>query len=157
MKAEKHYEEFIRLLNFHKVKYLIIGAYALTYHAAPRNTGDIDFFVQRNKQNAKRLVKVLHAFGFKSLSLTENDFLEKNTVVQLGFEPNRIDIINAITGVTFETAYKNKADGFLGREKVSFISVKDLIRNKKALGRAKDLADVEMLENFHSRNKKDRQ
>ena len=153
MKAEKHYEEFIRLLNFHKTKYLIIGAYALTYHAAPRNTGDIDFFVQRNKQNAKRLVKVLDDFGFKSLSLAEKDFLEKDTVVQLGFEPNRIDIINAITGVSFETAYKNKVEGFLGKQKVYFISAKDLIRNKKALGRAKDLADVELLKKFYQKYK----
>ena len=154
MKAEKHYEEFLRLLNFHKVKYLIIGAYALTYHAAPRNTGDIDFFVERNKLNAKRLVKVLDDFGFKSLSLTEKDFLKRNTVVQLGFEPNRIDIINAITGVTFKTAYKNKALGFLGKQKVYFISAKDLIRNKKALGRAKDLSDLETLLKFYKKSKK---
>lgn len=128
----------------------------MTFHTAPRNTGGIDFFVQRNKQNAKRLVKVLDDFGFKSLSLTENNFLEKNTVIQLGFEPNRIDIIDAITGVTFETAYQNKAQGFLGRQKVYFISAKDLIRNKKALGRAKDLADVEMLKKFYDKAKRNK-
>lgn len=156
MKAEKHYEEFIRLLNYHEVKYLVIGAYALTFHAAPRNTGDIDFFVQRSKQNAKRLVKVLDDFGFISLSLKAEDFLEKSTVIQLGFEPNRIDIINSITGVSFETAYKNKAAGLLGKQKVYFISAKDLMRNKKALGRAKDLADLEMLLKFYKKSKKNR-
>lgn len=154
MKAEKHYEEFIRLLNYHEVKYLVVGAYALTFHAAPRNTGDIDFFVQRNRQNAKSLTKVLDDFGFKSLSLTEKDFLERSTVIQLGFEPNRIDIINSITGVTFNTAYKNKVTGLLGKQKVNFISAKDLMRNKKALGRAKDLADLEMLLKFYKRKKK---
>jgi len=148
MKAEKDFEEFIRLLNYHKVKYLIVGAYALIYYTFPRNTGDIDFFIDNSELNAKRLVKVLKDFGFEGIGLVKEDFTKPDSVIQLGFPPVRIDILTSISGINFDEAYKNRIKAKLGNEKVYFISRTDLIKNKKAAGRTKDLLDIEQLEKF---------
>jgi len=148
VRVEKDFEEFIRLLNKRKVKYLIVGAYAVTFYSQPRNTGDIDFFIQRERGNVKRLVEVLRDFGFESLNLTEDDFLKPNHTVQFGYEPNRIDILSSISGVEFEKAYGTKVAARFGREKAWFISLKYLLKNKQSIGRKKDEADVELLLKF---------
>ena len=148
MKVEKDFEEFIELLNYHKVKYLIIGAFALSYYTYPRHTGDIDFFIEASGRNATKILKVLKEFGFESLKLTQKDFIKPNSIIQLGFSPNRIDLITGITAVTFSRAFKNKVEGKLGKEKVFFISPKDLLKNKRATKRAKDIADAEVLMKF---------
>ena len=148
MKVEKDFEEFIELLNYHKVKYLIIGAFALSYYTYPRHTGVIDFFIEASGRNATKILKVLKDFGFESLKLTQKDFIKRNSIIQLGFSPNRIDLITGITAVTFSRAFKNKVEGKLGKEKVFFISPKDLLKNKRATKRAKDIADAEMLMKF---------
>lgn len=148
MRVEKDFEEFIRLLNRHKVKYLIVGAYAVAFHAQPRNTGDIDFFIKQERENAGRLIKVLKDFGFKSLNLKEEDFLKPEYVVQLGYEPNRIDIVSSIDGVLFSNAYRSKVQGRFGREKAWFISFDDLLKNKQSIGRKRDEADAELLFKF---------
>jgi hypothetical protein len=77
MKVEKDFEDFIELLNKHKVNYLIVGAYALALFAEPRNTGDIDIFIERTKENAEKILDVLKEFGFESLGLKTNDFIKK--------------------------------------------------------------------------------
>ena len=146
MRVEKDFEEFIRLLNFQKVEYLIVGAYALIYYTYPRNTGDIDIFINSTHKNAEKMLNVIKDFGFESLGLEAEDFTKQDTIIQLGFPPNRIDIITGITGVLFSEAYGNKVEGEIGDEKVFFISEEDLIKNKKNTGRAKDIADVEILE-----------
>ena len=148
MRVEKDFEEFIELLNKHKVQYLIVGAYAMSFHTRPRSTGDIDFFVKSDRENARRIIRVLEDFGFGSVGLKEDDFLNHETVVQLGFEPNRIDILSSITGVGFTQAYKAKVGGKFGRQKAWFISFDDLLQNKTALRRKKDEADAELLREF---------
>jgi len=148
MKAEKDFEEFIRLLNYHEVKYLVVGAFALIYYTYPRNTGDIDFFVECSELNAERLVKVLKDFGFEGLGLVKEDFTKPDSVIQLGFPPVRIDILTSISGINFDEAYKNRIKAKLGNEKVFFISKNDLIKNKAATGRTKDLFDLEQLNKF---------
>lgn len=153
MRVEKDFEEFIRLLNKRKVKYLIVGAYAVTFHAQPRNTGDIDFFIQRERSNAKRLLKVFRDFGFESLNLMEDDFLKPDYTVQFGYEPNRIDILSSISGIEFEKAYGTKVAGRFGRERAWFISFKNLLKNKQSIGRKKDEADVELLLRFKNLKK----
>jgi len=133
------------LLNRHKVNYLIVGAYALALFAEPRNTGDIDIFVERTKENADKIINVLIDFGFESFGIIANDFVKKNIVVQLGVQPVRIDIITSISGVNFDEAYTFKEIKQFGKTTANFISKEFLIKNKKATARKKDLADLELL------------
>lgn len=147
------FKEFIQLLNENKVDYLIIGGYALAFHGYPRFTQDIDFWVWADEENAKRITKVLDEFGFTSLDINEHDFLDEDSMIQLGFPPNRIDIINQIDGVNFLEAFSEKKVFEDGEMKINFIGLNQLIQNKKASGRLKDLADVQVLEEI----KKDRE
>ncbi len=148
MKLEKDFEDFIVLLNVHEVKYVVIGAYAVSFYAHPRNTGDIDFFVDNTESNISRLFKVLRDFGFESLNVSHEDFQKEDTVLQLGYEPVRIDIMTGISGLTFKEVYEKKVVGKLGSEEVYFIPLDDLITNKRASDRTKDHADAELLEAF---------
>lgn len=145
MKVEKDFEDFIKLLNKHNVNYLIVGAYALALYAEPRNTGDIDIFIERSERNAKKILKALKEFDFESLGLAVKDFIAKNMIVQLGVQPVRIDIISTISGVSFEEAFAAKEKKQFGKTVANFISKEFLIKNKKASARKKDLADLELL------------
>ena len=145
MEIHKDFKELLELLNSHKVEYLIVGGYALAFHGAPRFTGDIDLFVKPEDANAKRILSVLDEFGFGSLNFSESDFTSPDNVVQLGVPPVRVDIMTSLTGVSWEKAEAGKIRGSYGNTGVFFVSKKDLIANKKALGRTKDLADIEAL------------
>jgi hypothetical protein len=147
MRVEKDFEEFINLLNENDVKYLVIGAFAVSFHARPRFTGDIDFFVDSSSQNIENLLQTLEQFGFGSLDLSEKDF-NRGSILQLGYEPNRIDVLTDISGVQFKTAWKNRVKGNYGNQTSYFISFDDLIANKKASNRLKDRSDLELLEKF---------
>jgi len=150
MRLEKDYAEFIELLNGHSVQYLVVGAYAVSYYARPRNTGDIDFFVDNSSENISNLLQVLKKFGFTELDLSPNDLKGSDNIIQLGYEPVRIDIMTGISGVSFKKAYKNKVRDKLGDQPVYFISLKDLIANKKATDRTQDKADAELLEKYQN-------
>lgn len=145
MEAQIDFKELLELFNEHKVEYMIIGAYALAYHGAPRFTGDIDIFVKPSLNNSKRILSALSDFGFGSLNLTINDFQNPDSVVQLGVPPVRIDIITSITGVTWLEADKGKLEGVYGDIPVYFLGKEQYIANKRAIGRKKDLADLESL------------
>jgi len=147
MKVEKDFEDFIKLLNNHKVEYLIVGAYALALYAEPRNTGDIDIFINRTDENVDNILKVLTNFGFEGLGLTKSDFMTKDNVIQLGVSPVRIDILTSISGVDFDEAYKHKYSNKFGNTTADFIAKDDLIKNKQASSRKKDIADLESLLN----------
>jgi predicted nucleotidyltransferase len=151
MKLEKDYEEFIELLNDHEIRYLIVGAYAVSYYARPRNTGDIDFFVDNSKENITQLLKVLQKFGFGALDLTQEDLSGDDKVLQLGYEPVRIDIM---TGISFKDAFSNREQGKLGSQVVNFISLDDLIINKRASSRTQDKADAELLVQYRKDDSK---
>jgi len=138
--------EFIRLLNAQQVEYLIVGAWSLGLHGRPRYTGDVDIFVRRDVPNAAKLLQVLDEFGFGNLGINREDFLKPDHVVQLGVEPNRIDLITGISGVSFEEAWPTRQAGLIDGLEVPFISRELLIRNKLTAGRPKDLADVESLQ-----------
>lgn len=148
MKVEKDFEEFIRLLNLHKVKYLVVGAYAMIFYTSPRNTGDIDFFIETSETNSQKILGVLNDFGFAEMEFKKADFLNPDFVIQLGYSPNRIDLITGISGISFAKAYKNRVKGKIGSEEVYFISAQDLLKNKAAAGRIKDMADAEALKKF---------
>ncbi len=145
MEAQNDFKELLELFNEHKIEYIIVGAYALAYHGAPRFTGDIDIFVNPSIENAQRILSALVDFGFGSLNLTVEDFQNPNSVVQLGVPPVRIDLITSITGVAWEEADKGKVEGLYGNIPVPFLGREQYIVNKRAIGRKKDLADLEYL------------
>jgi len=145
MKVEKDYEELLKLLNKNKVKYCIVGAYAVAFHAKPRYTKDMDIFIEPSEENGKRILKALNEFGFKELDLKEEDFTQKGIVIQLGYEPLRVDIVTSIEGCTFEEVWENKVEGHYGNEKVYFIGLNELIKNKKKSKRKQDKVDLEIL------------
>lgn len=145
MRTEKDFKEFIGLLNRHSVKYLIIGGFAYSYYAEPRYTKDIDIFIKASEDNAEAIIRVLADFGFENMGLTKEDFLVNGQIIQLGIEPVRIDILNCIAGVDFDSAWVNRTNGRYGDISANFISREDLIKTKKATGRKQDLADLENL------------
>ena len=140
------FKELLELLNSHKVDYIIVGAYALALHGSPRFTGDLDIYVKPDTQNASQILAALKEFGFSSLELEEKDFTESHRVIQLGMPPVRIDLLTSLTGLTWDDAAKGELKGELGGVPVLFLGKKEYIQNKKALGRQKDLADAEVLE-----------
>lgn len=142
---EKDFIDFIELLNVHEVEYMVVGAHALAFHGRPRHTGDLDIWIKPSADNANKMVEVLKDFGFDSLGLTDEDFLKENYVTQLGYPPLRIDILNAISGVNFDDAYKGRIIGAEGDLTISFINISDFIANKQATGRAKDIGDIDAL------------
>ncbi|MCU0389493.1 MAG: nucleotidyltransferase [Thermoflexibacter sp.] len=146
MVLNEDFKEFIKLLNDNGVKYLIVGGYAVALHGYPRYTKDLDFWIWIDRENAEKTVKSLKEFGFASLGLTAEDFLDPENIVQLGYPPNRIDLITDLTGLTFEDSYRNRKEVDFEGIKINFISVDDLITNKKKAGRLQDLADAEKLE-----------
>lgn len=145
MRIEKDYEELLRSLNKHKVRYCIVGAYAVAFYKKARYTKDMDILVEPSIENGKKLVKALNDFGFESLDLSEKDFAEKGNIVQLGYEPLRVDIITSITGVSFREVWSNRTAGRYGKEEVFFIGLKELIKNKEKTGRKQDLVDLDFL------------
>jgi hypothetical protein len=146
MEIQKDFKKLLELFNAHKVEYLIVGGYALAFHGAPRFTGDIDLLVKANSENAKHILNALEEFGFGSLELSESDFTIPNNVIQLGVPPVRVDIMTSLTAVSWEKAQADKVEGNYGDTPVYFISKSHFVTNKRALGRKKDLADIEALD-----------
>jgi hypothetical protein len=139
-------QRITQVLNVNKVEFVVAGAYALAFHGLPRFTDVLEILVKPDKENARRILKVLGEFGFGSLQLTEDDFCRPDTVVQLGYPPVRIDILTTLTGLTWEQILAGKTAGTMDSVPVFYLGKKELILNKKTLGRKKDLADIEGLE-----------
>jgi len=142
----KDLQEFIRLLNTEKVEYLVVGAWAVAFHGRPRYTGDVDVFLRRDPANAELMMRVIDAFGFGNTGIEREDFLKEDFVIQLGVEPNRIDLLTGISGVEFGEAWEQRVAGLLSGLEINFISRRLLIRNKQAASRDKDLGDIRLLE-----------
>lgn len=146
LRREKDFEEFIALLNAHKVDYLVVGGYAVAFHGKPRSTKDLDIWIHPTDANAERLMIVLNEFGFGQTGLSKADLLKPDNIVQLGYAPVRIDLIITVPGVEFDAAWLNRVTGQYGEQKVFFIGLDDLILSKKTTARHQDLADAELLE-----------
>jgi hypothetical protein len=146
MELSPDFKEWLRLLNEKRVEYLVVGAYALAFHGAPRFTGDLDILVRPDPENAGKILKALEDFGMGSLNLTVEDFSRPHQVIQMGYPPVRIDLLTSLTGLTWEQIERGKTAGELGSVPVYFIGKTELIVNKRTLGRHKDLADIETLE-----------
>lgn len=144
----KDFEDLFALFAKYGVRSLVVGGHAVAFHAKPRFTKDIDVFVERSEDNASRIMKALTEFGFGEVGVTSADFLRENFIVQLGFPPNRIDLLTSLTGVTFDAAWPDKVAGKFGNQDVFYIGRSALIANKKAVGRPQDTQDVQWLEDY---------
>ncbi len=145
MEAQQDFKELLALFNDHNVSYVIVGAYALAHHGAPRYTGDLDILVAPTSENARRILNALSVFGFGDFGLKSGDFTASDRVIQLGFPPVRVDLMTSITGVTWEEAESGKERGVYGDISVFIVGRRQLIQNKRSTGRQKDLADLETL------------
>lgn len=146
MELDRDFSEFIASCATHDVRFLIVGGYAVAAHGHPRFTKDLDVWIWVEPANAAKLIAALDDFGFGSLGLTTDDFLAKDTVIQLGYPPKRIDILTHADGVEFQACWDRRVEITIGHQVVPFISVADLIANKKASARPQDAADVAALE-----------
>jgi hypothetical protein len=139
------FKEFIQFLNDNHVQYLVVGGYAVAIHGHPRYTKDIDIWIETSLDNANNLLQALEQFGFSSLGLQIQDFLTPDQIIQLGYPPNRIDLLTNIDGVIFEDCYPLRLEVLIDDLVVTFIDLDNLKKNKKASGRLQDLADLENL------------
>lgn len=145
MEITTDFKEFFELLNEEKVEYLLIGGYAVAYHGYPRYTADIDIWINPTNDNLESLIRVLRRFGFKSQPFTIETFLGKEKIFQFGVPPTRIDLITFLPGVEFAECYPTAESINSGGVKIVVIDRDNLIKNKLACGRPKDLIDLEQL------------
>ena len=142
------FKELLSVLNAHRVKYLVVGAYAVSIYAQPRATKDLDILVKSDADNAQAVFAALAQFGAPLQGLTAADFAEPGPFLRLGREPVLVDILTAMPGVEFDAAWKRRVEEVIdpaGGLKASFISREDLIAGKLASGRPQDLADVDAI------------
>ena len=150
MMLNEDYKEMLQFLADEKAKFLLVGAYALAVHGYPRATMDIDIWVMPSTENAQAVLRALDRFGAPLHGLTAADLQKDDTIFQIGVAPRRIDIITGASGLVFTEAFAHSSVIDIEGLDVHIPSLDDLIRNKKASGRTKDLADVEALETLRS-------
>lgn len=139
------FKEFLQLLNSEAIEYLLVGGYAVGYYGYPRSTGDMDIWIHATSDNAVALVKVLERFGFAAKTLSPAVFLQPDKVVRMGVPPLRIDLLTNVSGVVFTDCYLRRVLATVDGVAVNLIGLDDLKTNKKAIGRSKDLDDLEHL------------
>lgn len=145
MEIQADFAELLGLFNSQNVEYVVVGGYALAYHGAPRFTGDLDLLVKPDIQNAKRVMAALESFGFASVQIEVGDLAKPDQIIQLGMPPVRIDLITSLTGVSWEDVWSRKSSGSYGDIPVHYVGREQLVANKRATGRLRDLADLERL------------
>ena len=144
MAENPHYKELLQLLNEFEIEYLIVGGFAVMKYGEPRYTKDLDVWIHNSPQNSVRVVAALEKFGapLEHDGITPETFTEKQVVYQIGIAPVRIDILTEITGVQFPEAWTKRVTSTFFGVPVNFISLDDLVTNKRALGRSSDLKDL---------------
>lgn len=147
MTLAEDFEDFVKLLNRHKVEYMVVGGYALAFHGKPRHTGDLDIWINISEDNALRMLEVIGDFGLQSLGFKKEDFLTEGLISQIGYPPLRIDLLNLIDGVTFKEALPDMQKIELDNDlTINYIGLNDLVKNKQASARRQDLTDVKTLQ-----------
>ncbi len=146
MRLSNDWREFLELLNSRRVEYVIVGAHSLAFHGRPRYTGDLDILIRATPENAGNIVYLLNEFGFAHSAFRAVDFTTPNQMIQLGRAPNRIDLLTTISGVTTDEAFATKLTAELDGIPVFVLGKDALVRNKRAVGRPQDLADLDVLE-----------
>jgi len=145
MNLNRDYSDLLSDFRKARVRFLVVGAYSLALHGRPRTTGDLDLWVDRGPANATRVFAALGRFGAPLEGLTAHDFEAPNVVFQIGVAPNRIDVLTSLTALRFADAWTKRRRMHYGSIPISVLSTADLMKNKRALGRPRDLADVEEL------------
>jgi len=145
----KDYKEILQILLNNKVRFLVVGAYAMGVYGYPRATGDIDIWVEASSENSEKIYQSLSEFGAPLSEVTKTTFCEEGIVFQIGVAPRRIDIITKIDGVDFNKAYSDKQKIEIEGIKIPFLSKEDLIKNKESTGREKDQLDAKYLRENH--------
>ncbi len=141
----KNFQDILRVFNAHKVKYLVVGGFAFGVHLEPRTTKDIDLWIGTDPENAKAVFRALAEFGAPISGMTADDFMD-GTIFQMGQPPERIDILQQVSGLDFDSAWERRLEGFIDEHTPALVmSRDDLIRNKLASGREQDLLDVKKL------------
>ncbi|MBP7585826.1 MAG: hypothetical protein KBA61_17410 [Spirochaetes bacterium] len=140
------FEDFLKLLNSHGVEYLLIGGYAVAYHGYIRATQDIDVWIRVTPDNARRVTDAITEFGFTPEGMTPEMFSLEDRVIRMGVPPLRIEVLTSVSGVAFDECFRAKDTVDMGDYTIPVINREMLLKNKKASGRLKDLADVENLE-----------
>ena len=148
MNIHEDFEEFLKLLNELNVEYVIVGGYAVAFHGYVRVTKDLDILFRNSTENIFRIRQALNKFGFPTDSLEDVAFSEEGKVIRMGVSPVMIELINAVSGLSFNEIWENKVTGEYGLVTVSYISLNNLLINKKASGRPQDIADFEELKNL---------
>jgi predicted nucleotidyltransferase len=146
MQLPPDFKEFLALLNLEKIEYLLVGGYAVGFHGYPRPTGDLDVWVAVHSDNISKLLNVLAQFGFANAGATPELFLTPGRVVRMGVPPLRIEVINRVSGVEFSQCHARCIKAILDGVPVNVIGREDLLVNKRAAAREKDLSDVKQLE-----------
>ena len=141
----RDFQEFIESLSANRVRYMVIGGYAVAYHGHPRHTKDLDVWVDPDTENAQRLLRALSDIGFGSLGLCVEDFTDPEQVVQLGRAPVRIALLSSVADLEFDVCYPKRETEVMDDTPVDFIDLESLKRSKRAAGRHQDLADLENL------------
>lgn len=139
------FKAFVSALDARGVRYLVVGGYAVAFHGYPRYTKDLDIWVDATPDNARAMVEALADFGFASLGLAEADFLTVDQIIQLGYPPNRIDLLTSVPGPTFQEAWEGRIRETIDGIEVNFIGLDHLRQSKLSSGRHQDLADLENL------------
>lgn len=147
MKVSADFKDFLKLLNEKKVEYLLIGGYAVSYHGYPRPTGDMDIWIRFSNENAVLAAEALEEFGYATKDQSLPMLLQLGKILRMGFPPFRLEVSTAIDGVEFDACYANRLLLKIDDIPVTLIGYHDLLTNKRAAGRLKDLADVQELEN----------
>lgn len=128
-----------------EVRFLVVGAYALAWYGHPRATRDLDLWVEASPDNADRLISALHVFGAPTENISAHDFSRPGSVLQVGVAPVRVDVLTALDGLDFGRAWEHRETGEMDGLRLNFLSRDDFVRNKRAVGRVQDLADIERL------------
>ncbi len=146
MYLNKDYKEMLIALNDAEAEYLIVGAYALAVFGNIRSTGDIDIWVRPTSENAHKVWGALKAFKAPMRNLSPEDFMTPDVVYQIGVAPFRIDFLTTIDGVAFDDAWKHRTETVVDEVRITVIGRQELLANKQATGRPKDLVDAAWLE-----------
>lgn len=145
------FRDLLRALSDARARFLVVGAYAVSYHSEPRATGDLDIWIDPVPDNAARVYGALASFGAPLSELSESDLCAPDLVFQIGVAPRRIDLMTSITGVEFEDAWPARTEASYAGVRFPIIGIEALMKNKQALARPKDLVDLDLLRRHHPR------
>lgn len=145
MNIHNDFEEFLRLLNAERAEFIIVGGYAVAFHGYARATDDLDLFFRNTRENIESIRRALQQFGLPTNEQQATEFADPGNIIRMGIAPIRIEMMNSISGLSFEEAWQHRIPGTYGETPVSYLSLANLLQNKRASARPKDLADVDEL------------